>query len=96
MDRAIDNCFEWILGETTASVTFSQKKFVNKLKKLAKQYPDNVEIIAENEDGSICAHVPVSWFKFSPPKKGREFTEEEKQAAAERMLKARNAKNESN
>ena len=96
MDRVIDNCFEWILGETTASVTFSQKKFVNKLKKLAKQYPDNVEIIAENEDGSICAHVPVSWFKFSPPKKGREFTDEEKQAAAERMLKARNAKNESN
>ena len=96
MDRVIDNCFEWILGETTASVTFSQKKFVNKLKKLAKQYPDNVEIIAENEDGSICAHVPVSWFKFSPPKKGREFTDEEKQAAAERMLKARNAKNERN
>ena len=96
MDRVIDYCFEWILGEATASVTFSQKKFVNKLKKLAKQYPDNVEIIAENEDGSICAHVPVSWFKFSPPKKGRTFTDEERAEAAERMKNAREKrKNES-
>ena len=91
----IDNCFEWILGNKVASVTFSQKKFVNKLKKYAEKYPNDVQIIAENEDGSICAHVPVSWFKFSPQRQGREFSEKEKAEAAERLRIAREKKNES-
>lgn len=92
MDGCIDNVFEWLLNEKTACVTFSQKRFVSKLKKYAQDYPEDVEIISENDDGSICAHVPVSWFKFSPPRKGREFTEEEKQAAAKRLADARQRK----
>lgn len=94
MDGCIDNCFEWLLNEKTASVTFSQKRYVNKLKRYAKDYPDDVKIIAENSDGSVFAHVPVSWFKFSPPRQGREMTNEEKSAAAERLRNARsNRKN---
>ena len=91
-DNCEDNVFEWITGNKKGSVTFSQKRFITKLKKYAKDYPNDVDIVAENDDGSICAHVPVSWFKFSPPRKGREFTEEEKLAAAERMRLAREKK----
>jgi len=91
-DVCIDNVFEWYTGEKMATVTFSQKKWVNKLKKYAENDKD-IEIIAENDDGSIVAHVPVSYFKFSPPRKGREFTEEEKAAAAIRLAKAREKKN---
>ena len=83
-----DNCFEWTLGDKYGYVTFSQRKFISKLKKYAKEYSE-VTILAENDDGSIYAKVPVTWFKFSPPKKGREFTEEEKAAVAERMRNAR-------
>lgn len=84
-DITVDNCMEWITGSKTGSITFSQKRWVNKLLKYAEEYPEDVKILARNEDGSVFAHVPVSWFKFSPPRKGRELTEEEKAIAAERM-----------
>ena len=83
-----DNTMEWLTGDKVGAVTFTQKKFVSKIKKLAKEY-DDVKIIAENEDGSIYAHVPVSWFKLSPPRKGRQFSEEEKAEAAIRLKEAR-------
>ena len=95
-DICEENVFEWLTGNTIASVTFSQRKYVNKLKKYAEQYPDEINIIAENKDGSICAHIPIKWFKFSPPRKGREFTDEERAAAAERLKAARSKRNESN
>ena len=93
-DICQDNCFEWLTGQKRASVTFSQKRFVNKLKKYAGEYPGDIEIVAENEDGSICAHVPVTWFKFSPPRV-REMSDEERAAAAERLKLARSKKSES-
>lgn len=92
-DNCIDNCFEWYTGEKRVSVTFSQRKYVNKLKKYAEKYPDEIEIVKENQDGSIFAHIPISWVKFSPPRQGREFTDEERAEAAERMRKAREKKN---
>ena len=92
LDVCVDNVFEWYTGESVATVTFSQKKWVNKIKKYSEEYPE-VVIVAENEDGCICAHVPVSWFKFSPPKKGRIYTEEEKQIAAARLAEARRKRN---
>ena len=87
----IDNVFEWYTGETVATVTFSQRRMINKLKKYAEE-DSNIEIVVENDDGSIVAHVPVSYFKFTPPRKGREFTEEEKKAAADRLAHARKRK----
>lgn len=92
LDVCVDNVFEWYTGESVATVTFSQKKWVNKIKKYSEEYPE-VVIVAENEDGCICAHVPVSWFKFGPPKKGRIYTEEEKQIAAARLAEARRKRN---
>ena len=59
MDRLKENLIEWITGSKTATVTFSQKKYVNRIKRLAEKHPDTIEIVAENEDGSITAHIPV-------------------------------------
>ena len=92
-DTCIDNTFEWYTGEKLATITFSQKKWVNKTRKYAEEYPDDVQIEYENEDGSIVAHAPISWFKFSPPRKGREFTDEEKAAVAARFAEAREKRN---
>lgn len=86
-----ENNIEWYTGDATATVSFTQRKWVNKMKKYANEY-DEVEIAAENEDGSICAHVPVSWIKISPPRKGREYTEDEKAKIAERFRLAREGK----
>ena len=45
-----ENCIEWLNGQDTISVTLSQGRYINKVKKLAKKHPDLVQILAENED----------------------------------------------
>ena len=92
-DNTIDNCMEWTTGAKRGSVTFSQRKWVSKILKYAEDYPEDIKIEFQNKDGSVYAHVPISWFKLSPPRKGREFTEEEREAAAERLRVAREKKN---
>jgi len=59
MDRLQENLIEWITGSKVATVTFSQKKYVNRIKKIAEDHAKLVEIVAENEDGSITAHIPT-------------------------------------
>ncbi len=94
MAELLENNIEWYTGDNTVTLNFSQKRFVNKIKKYSDKNPD-VEIVAENEDGSICVHIPLSWIKISPPRKGREFSDEEREAAAERLKEARKLKNKS-
>ena len=74
MDRVTENVIEFIVGQKIASVTFSQKKYVNRIKKLAKERPTECSIVAENQDGSIFAHIPTRWIRINP---GREMTEAE-------------------
>jgi hypothetical protein len=58
--RCIENVIEWISGEETALCTFSQKRYANRIRRLSEKYAELVEIIAENEDGSILARIPLS------------------------------------
>ena len=83
-----ENNIEWYTGDKTVTLSFSQKKYVSKILKATKDNPD-IDIVAQNEDGSICAHIPLSWIKISPPRKGREFSDEERAMAAERLKVAR-------
>ena len=55
-----ENVIEFMRNQKTMTVTFSQKRFVNKVRKMAEKYPDEIQIIEENEDGSIMAHMPLS------------------------------------
>lgn len=57
-------------------------KYVNKLTKLKEKYPDDVDIII-NPENWIYAKIPVTWFKLPLPK--RRVTEEQRQAASERL-----------
>lgn len=71
----MENVIEFLRDEKTASVTFCQGRYVSRIKKLATKYPDECQIVRENRDGSIFAHVPVSWIKVSRPVK-REMSQE--------------------
>lgn len=84
MDRCIENVIEFLENEKRATMTFSQGRYITKIKKLAAERPGECEIVAENKDGSICAHVPVAWVKISPP---RQYTEQQRQRMAERLNK---------
>ena len=54
----------------------------SKLMRYAESRPDEVKVIAENEDGSAYFHIPISYIKLSPPRKG---SEEQRKAAGERF-----------
>lgn len=71
-------------------------KLVNQLRKYAKEYPDEVQIIKENEDGYVYAHISYNWFKGIRPPVKRNLTDEQREAAKERLKKAREKKKEGN
>lgn len=81
---------EWVKGRAIATATApSATKLKSRLMKLAADYPDDVEIVKENNDGSIVAHAPVSWVRISPPRK---VSEKQRKAASERLKKYREQK----
>ena len=82
-----ENVIEWLDGEDVIAVTLHQKKWVNKIKRMA-QSTENVTILAENSDGSIFAHLPISCLKLSP-KRQSNLSAERKAALAERMRNMR-------
>lgn len=84
-----ENVIEFIRGAETATLTFSQGRYISKIRKLAKSRPDECQIVAENKDGSIMAHVPVSWVKISP-KREVNMTEERRKQLAEILRAGRN------
>jgi hypothetical protein len=79
---AQENVIEFLKSDRIATVTFTRGRFISKIRKLAELYPDEVQITAENKDGSIVAHVPVSYIHISRSK--REMTDEERELYRQR------------
>ena len=92
MIKIVETSIERVQGDDYCLVYTGERKFINQLNKLAQNYPE-VDIRHINEDGSIVAHVPFSWFRFVKPPSKRNFTDEQRQAMSERMKKAREKKN---
>lgn len=76
-----ENVIEWINGDDVATVTLSQGRYISKVRKLAEKF-DEVKIVAENQDGSIVAKLPLKLIRIAQP---RQMSEEQKQQARERM-----------
>ena len=79
----VENVIEFIKDDERATATFSQGRYKSRIMKLAKERPTECQIVAENKDGSLCAHIPVSWIKITPT---RELSEEQREKSRERML----------
>ena len=77
MEANNENCIEWISNQHNITCTFSQLKWVNKVKQLQNKHPDKVKIISENEDGSIVAKMPIKALKLSIIE--RELSEEKRE-----------------
>ena len=81
---------EWIKGRDYAGVTVpSGTALKSRLLKLSEKNPYDVKIIANNEDGSIYAHIPINYVKINPPRK---VSDEQKKAAGERFRQMWNDK----
>lgn len=85
-----ENMIEFISGTRTATVTFTNQKHINRIKKLYEERGDEFKYLKENTDGSVCAKIPLKWIKINPgSKEGRTMTEEQKEAARIRLAEAR-------
>lgn len=86
-----ENVIEWQQDAKRVTLAFSQPRMISRIKKLAEQRPNDVQIVTENALGKgkkvLYAHVPATWVRISPPKK-MNLTQEEKNARAEHMRNA--------
>ena len=90
----MEHMIEFISGTRTATVTFTNQKHINRIKKIYEERKDDFKYFKENTDGSVCAKIPLKWIKINAGSKtGRVMTEEQKEAARIRLQKARENKN---
>ena len=70
----------------TMYVSSDQQKWINRIRRLSEERPDDVSVIRwpDQNDGCIYCTVPAEWLKISPPKQVN-MTDEQRQAASERM-----------
>ena len=62
-----ENVIEFLKGQKVATVTAANStRLNNRIRKFAESHPDECQIVCDNTDGSILAHIPVSWIKVSP------------------------------
>lgn len=65
-DKNNENCIEWITGDKYATVSYTSRRHINRLKKLYEQRKDEFKYFHQNTDGSICARIPLKWVKNNP------------------------------
>lgn len=64
-DNLRENVIGWVNGDDYISCTFTQKKYINKVRKIMQKAPNLVPIFVENPDGSIFCHLPIKVLKLS-------------------------------
>lgn len=73
-----ENGVDFITGQRTCTVSFTEQKWINKMKKLYEQHKEDFDYFVENKDGSVTARIPKKWFKISYP---RQVSDEQREAA---------------
>lgn len=89
VDYSGESAIEWLRGDQMATATFpAGTRECNRLKKYAEEYPEEVKISRENLDGSIVVRFPKKYLRITRPVI-RELSDEEREAAANRLREAR-------
>jgi len=85
----METCFNYCDGKV-AFFSSDERKWITKMHKLQAAHPDEVTILKEPQDNDGCIYVrlPASYLKVQP-KKVMNYTEEQRQAAAEHLRKVR-------
>jgi len=85
MQLNIETCFNYTAREA-GYFSSNEQRWINRVRKLANEHPDEVTILSEPEDndGTIYARMPVSYFRLQAPQK-QNLTDEQKEALSERL-----------
>lgn len=54
-----ENHIEWYSGADTMTLSLTQAKYINRVRRMLEKYPEMGSILAENQDGSILAHISL-------------------------------------
>lgn len=84
MDDTKETTWNHIAKEEFAYFSSSERAFINQISKLKEDYPNDVEVVHENADGSIYVKIPFEWLRIRPKSK-RNITDEQKTALKERL-----------
>lgn len=89
MEKNKENAIEWLTGQDTITLSLTQQRYITKVRKLKKKFPELVKI-KTNPDGSIFAKLPLSALKLSIIlREGVDLNEEEKDALVKRLQKGK-------
>lgn len=97
-DNNNENCIEWLTGEHYTVVTFTDRKMINRIKKIYAERCSEFKYLTENNDDSICAKIPKKWIKCNPgsipnpDKPKRKMSEEQKAKLVAGLTNYRNSK----
>jgi hypothetical protein len=80
-----ENVIEFLHNQKVATVTFSQGRYISRIKELAEKRPDECKITHTNTDGTIVAHIPTEWIRINPK---MELSDEEKQRRTEILMQS--------
>lgn len=61
-----ETVYEHVSGAASFTVTAAERWSIGQISKLKERYPDEVEIVSENADGSLVARMPADWMKIKP------------------------------
>lgn len=86
-----ENVIEFTKDADRATVTLSQGRYKSRIRQLAAEHPEECQILEENKDGSLCAHIPVNWIRINPT---HQLTEKQKKARRANIEKARSVQYE--
>lgn len=89
-----ETCFNCLASEDFCSIYTTERWCKTKILEWLKTRPNEVWDFKELNDGGVTCKVPKSWMMKVNPRATRNFSEEQKQAAGERMKKAREKRKE--
>lgn len=61
-----ENMIEFISGEHFCTVSFTNRKHINRIKRIYEDRKYEFKYFHENTDGSIWAKIPLKWCKINP------------------------------
>lgn len=83
-----ETVFEMCNDSQPACFCSTDKVWINRIRKLAEKYPDEVRLVDYKPGVSICINLPKSWLKVGPPRRVN-MSDEKRAEAGERLLSLR-------